>query len=257
MKTNDKQIISHITRWLLNYSNKYKKDGFVIGISGGIDSAVTSTLCAMTGKPTFCISLPINQEKNQLNRAEEHINYLKNKFPNASSYNIDLTNTYKVFLKSITKILGKEDAISNVNLKPRIRMSTLYYISSIKNSLVVGTGNKIEDFEIGFFTKYGDGGVDISPIADLLKSEIYSLARELNINENILNAPPSDGLWDDNRTDEDQIGINYAQIEKVINDKNSPNNNKNNAFNIYKNLKLKNKHKMTPIPVCKIPKKKF
>lgn len=205
---NTEKIINHICTWLNDYSNKSTTNGFIIGISGGIDSAVTSTLIAKTGKPVICIEMPINQNKLQVERGKKHISWLKKKFPNVSSIELDLTKVFTTFIKEAKK-KHKTNKLAQANTRARLRMTTLYYFAQINNYLVVGTGNKVEDFGIGFFTKYGDGGVDISPIADLLKTEVFTLGKYLDINKDIINATPTDGLWDEDKSDEEQIGAKY------------------------------------------------
>ena len=233
--------------------------GFVIGVSGGIDSALTSTLCALTKKPVIVLNMPILQHKNPYDLASAHIVWLKKKFSNISSYQINLTD---VFLK-IGETFPKEiqDAHTMANTRARLRMTTLYAFSTHHKMLVVGTGNKVEDFGVGFFSKYGDGGVDISPIADLMKSEVYALAHELGVSQAILTAAPVDGLWEDNRTDEQQIGATYNELEwamKQLSSKSqvpSPklNSRQKKVLEIFKRFNKMNEHKMKPIPVCVIP----
>jgi NAD+ synthase len=206
-----KNISEQIQSWLKEYVTDSKQKGFVIGVSGGIDSAVVSTLCAETGLPTIVVSLPI-KEKVGHKLSLEHINNLCDKYPNVKSVEVDLTNTFESFYNSVTHDCDV-DNLSMANVRSRLRMITLYHIAQSNGMLVVGTGNKVEDFGIGFYTKYGDGGVDISPIADLMKSEVYELGKYLGVTENILNARPTDGLWTDGRTDEDQIGATYDELE--------------------------------------------
>ena len=206
-------VAEHITNWILNYSKLSKTKGF-IGISGGIDSAVTSTLAAATGLKIVCLEMPIHQNKNQVNRAKKHIKWLKENFVNVSSIEFELT---QVFEKFKSKLNNESNELALANTRARLRMTTLYYFAQHYNLLVLGTGNKVEDFGIGFFTKYGDGGVDLSPIADLLKSEIQEIAKYLKINPDIINTPPTDGLWENNRTDEEQIGASYAELEWAMN----------------------------------------
>ena len=254
MKT--KLVIDHITDWLRNYSKSTKTEGFVIGVSGGVDSAVTSALATRTGLAITCIEMPIHQNKLQLERSERHIAWLKENYLNVSSLKLDLTDVYDNFISTLP-INEKKNQLALANTRARLRMTTLYYFAQSKNSLVVGTGNKIEDFGIGFFTKYGDGGVDISPIADLLKSEVYTLAKELNINNEILIAAPTDGLWEEERTDEDQIGATYPELEwamKFKEEKELLSKRQKEVLRIYKKLNAKNQHKMRKIPICIIPK---
>tara|TARA_B100001758_G_scaffold247957_1_gene269143 strand:- start:15512 stop:16285 length:774 start_codon:yes stop_codon:yes gene_type:complete len=248
-------IIDHITNWLKDYSKSSKSKGFVIGISGGIDSAVTSTLVAKTGLPLICIELPIHQEKSQLERGKKHIKWLKDNFKNVSSLELNLTPVFEKFISQIPSIEDKHE-LALVNTRARLRMTSLYYFAQANNSLVVGTGNKVEDFGIGFFTKYGDGGVDISPIADLLKTEIYELGKALGIIKEILVAEPTDGLWGDEKTDEEQIGATYPELEWAMNlsgNKSDLSKREIKILSIYTKLNKANQHKMTTIPICKIP----
>ena len=253
MKT--KEIIKHIKKWIVKYHNESSTNGFVIGISGGIDSALTSTLIAETGIPLLCIEMPINQNNNQVDRGKNHISWLKANYKNINSLECDLTEIFEKF-KSLKTEENKNKLLALANTRSRIRMTTLYYFAQLNNALVAGTGNKVEDFGIGFYTKYGDGGVDLSPIADLMKSEVFELAKSLNINKEILDAPPTDGLWDNDKTDEDQIGATYNELEWAMTNKNNKNLSKREkeVINIYNQFHQSNKHKMTPIPVCKIPK---
>ena len=249
-----KAIISHIINWLKDYTKKSKAKGFVIGISGGIDSAVTSTLIAKTGMPLICVEMPIHQNLEQVQRGIKHIKWLKENFNNVNSINFDLTPIFDEFVSKSPRNSNAELALANT--RARLRMTTLYYISAINNYLVVGTGNKVEDFGIGFFTKYGDGGVDISPIADLLKTEVYTIGKQLKIIIDIQTAAPTDGLWGDNKTDEDQIGATYPELEWAMNykeDSKKITSREKEVLLIYKKLNTINQHKMHPIPVCKIP----
>ena len=252
------KVSKHIINWINEYLKNSQINGLVVGVSGGIDSALTSTLCAETGKKLICIEMPINQGKDQVSRSKKHIDWLKSKYPNVSSKLIDLDNTFDSFVKSVPENNSYEHELSLANSRSRLRMVTLYYFSALNKYIVAGTGNKVEDFGIGFYTKYGDGGVDISPIADLLKSEVYSLAKFHNINEEIINAKPTDGLWNDNRNDEDQIGASYDEIEiAMFNDYKSEidlSERDKEVLKIYKSFNSSNRHKMLPIPVCKIPK---
>lgn len=233
-------------------------NGFAIGISGGIDSALTSTLCAHTGKQVICVNMPIHQHQAEYERSKEHIAWLEKKFKNISSYEVDLTTAFETLKKSIPSDI--QDPLSMANTRSRMRMVTLYAFAGNKKLLVAGTGNKVEDFGVGFFTKYGDGGVDISPIADLVKSEVVALARELGVVDSILNAKPTDGLWHQERTDEDQIGATYDELEwamEFIEKKKATgklNERQKNVLHIYNRFNAANKHKMTPVPVCIIPK---
>ena len=257
MKTKD--VGKYIIDWLTSYIEDAKLDGFVVGVSGGIDSALTSTLCAMTCKPTLCLEMPIHQEKNQVNRAKNHTNWLSQKYNNVSVKVVPLTELYDTFCQLDAAPNQFEDTgLSLANTRSRLRMTTLYYFASKQRLLVAGTGNKVEDFGVGFYTKYGDGGVDISPIADLLKSEVYSLAKYHNIIDEIIKARPTDGLWNDNRSDEEQIGATYDELEKAMLDESKSESNlskrEKEVMNIFKSFNSSNRHKMLPIPVCKIPK---
>jgi NAD+ synthase len=252
-----KECVNYIGDWLLNYLKVSKMRGFVVGVSGGIDSAVTSTLAAKTGRPVLCLEMPIHQESNQVDRANEHIKWLKDGFKNVSSLSVDLSQTYDYFSKTVSgDIRTHNHAMALVNSRARLRMTTLYYYAQLNNYLVAGTGNKVEDFGIGFYTKYGDGGVDISPIADLSKSEVFQLGDELGVVNSILTAAPTDGLWGDNRTDEDQIGASYPELEWAMDfkgDEHNLNERQKEVLAIYRRFNNANKHKMLPIPVCEIP----
>ena len=253
---NNKRIINHIVEWLKQYNKKAGAKGFVIGISGGIDSAVTSVLAAKTNLPVLCLEMPIYQDYKQLERANKHINKIKKNYKYVNSIETELTPVLEAFMKQIPNNNNDNSELALINTRARIRMMTLYYFAQLYNYLVLGTGNKIEDFGIGFFTKYGDGGVDLSPIADLSKSEVYKIGKELNISNEILMAPPTDGLWNDSRTDEDQIGATYTELEWAMNfdKKKKTNKRESEVLKIYKSLRKKNMHKMKKIPVCKIPK---
>ena len=252
------KVSKHIVSWTDNYLNRSKMKGFVVGVSGGIDSALTSTICAETGRNVLCLEMPIYQGEDQVSRSKKHIEWLKKKYSNVSSMTINLDKTFDSFVNSIPNVKSPENELSLANSRSRLRMVTLYYFSALKKYIVVGTGNKVEDFGIGFYTKYGDGGVDISPIADLLKSDVYSLAKFYNINNEIIEALPTDGLWNDNRNDEDQIGASYEEIEKAMQLANKLDyklsEREKEVLKIYKTLNSLNRHKMLPIPVCKIPK---
>lgn len=254
-----KEIIDHIVAWLKNYSEESKTAGFVIGISGGIDSALTSTLCAKTGLPVICLNMPIHQHKAEYERGHEHINWLKKNFKNVSSQEVELTETFITISTALP--LDIQDWLTMANTRARLRMTTLYAFACHHKMLVAGTGNKVEDFGIGFFTKYGDGGVDISPIADLMKSEVYSLAKELGVVNSIQTAPPTDGLFADSRSDEDQIGASYDELEWAMkfianpHDFSSLNDRQKIVLDIFTRMNKANQHKMNPIPVCIIPDK--
>lgn len=251
------EINLHIVNWLKTYAETSKVNGFVIGISGGVDSAVTSTLCAQTGFKVLCVEMPIHQAHSHVTRGREHIEQLKKQFPNVTSIEADLTSVFQDFIKQVpeTDDLHKLH-LSLANTRSRLRMTTLYYFAGIYGLLVAGTGNKVEDFGVGFFTKYGDGGVDLSPIADLMKSEVFALGRYLKIPNSILTAAPTDGLFGDERTDEDQIGASYDELEWAMTIEeekiasNSFSERELEVLKIYKNLNKNNQHKMIPIPVC-------
>lgn len=230
-------------------------DGFVVGVSGGVDSALTSTLCAMTGKPVVLVNMPIRQKQEEFNRSETQIKSLKQRFSNVKDYEIDLGETFKKLELTLPKE-AVENGLAMANTRARLRMLTLYAIGQGNNLLVAGTGNKVEDFGVGFFTKYGDGGVDISPIADLMKSEVFQLAKAVGVIQEILDAPPTDGLWDDERVDEDQIGASYDELEWAMaykGDKTNLTERQLEVISIYDKFHKANKHKMVPIPVCEIP----
>jgi NAD+ synthase len=255
-----KEIIDYIVNWLTNYSNQSHTKGFVIGISGGIDSALTSTLCALTGKSVICLNMPIEQHKAEYDRGNTHIEWLKKTFPNVSSYEVDLTTIFNQIKNTYDSSI--QDFLTMANTRARLRMTTLYAYASHNHLLVAGTGNKIEDFGIGFYTKYGDGGVDVSPIADLMKSQVYALAKEAGVIDDILNARPTDGLFADGRTDEDQIGATYDELEWAMLYIENKESYKLDArqvevMQIYNGRNKANRHKMEPIPVCEIPKHLF
>jgi len=235
-----------IKDWILNYVNSMPKkaQSLVIGISGGIDSSVSSTLSAMTGLKTIVLSMPIKQKDTQHDLSLRHQEWLKKNFKNVQGHTLELDSLFKTFENT----LGKFDSMHGMaNSRARLRMTTLYQVAAANNGIVVGTGNKVEDFGVGFYTKYGDGGVDISPIADCNKTEVWELGRELKILDDIINAAPTDGLWDDGRTDEGQLGLSYKEIEEAMDNENSKNRDK------YIQIRKTNLHKMEPIPVCKIP----
>ena len=249
-------IINHISHWLKAYAKSSAVKGFVIGISGGIDSAVTSTIAAKTGLPLLCLEMPIHQNEIQVKRGLNHIAWLKESFDNVSTLELKLSSVFDSFSSQLPKN-EIQNELALANTRARLRMTTLYYFAQINHSIVLGTGNKVEDFGIGFFTKYGDGGVDISPIADLLKTEIYAIGKVLGINNEILTAAPTDGLWGDNKTDEEQIGASYPELEWAMafnEDRNSLTEREKKVLQIYTKLNQENQHKMNAIPICKIPK---
>lgn len=254
------EVNTFIVTWLRDYANRSNMKGFIVGISGGVDSAVTSTLCAQTGLTTLCLEMPIHQDKTQVSRGKEHIEQLKKRFPNVTSDIADLTSVFETFKAEVPS--SSDEArlfLSLANSRARLRMTTLYYFAGINGLLVAGTGNKVEDFGVGFYTKYGDGGVDLSPIADLMKSDVYALGEYLEIPESIQKAAPTDGLFGDSRTDEDQLGASYDELEWAMLEAESGKTAENftgreqQVFGIYKKLNTANQHKMNPIPVCHIP----
>jgi NAD+ synthase len=241
MKVEDR--IQYIVNWIKDYSLtvNYQPITLVVGVSGGIDSAVTSTLCAKTNLKTIAISMPIKQNYNQHSLSLRHIKWLENNFKNVKSYVINLDHIFKSFQNSMKEFKNK---LAFANSRSRLRMLTLYQIAQSNKGIVVGTGNKVEDFGIGFYTKYGDGGVDISPIADCTKTQVWEIGTKLSIIKDIIEANPTDGLWDDNRNDEEQIGLNYEQIEEAMHNPNSKN------YKKYLSIREHNLHKMKPIPIC-------
>jgi len=243
---NNVEKINFISQWIKDYCKKSNINSLIIGISGGIDSAVTSALSAKTGLKTFVVSMPILNHQVLNQRGINHIKWLKDKFSNIESLEVNLADVFSSFQLALNK---NDSEHGYANSQARLRMATLYQIAASNNGIVVGTGNKVEDFGIGFYTKYGDGGVDISPIADCLKTEVWGMAKELGINQEIIDAPPTDGLWNDGRTDEDQVGLSYEEIEEAMQNENSSNRDK------YLEIRSKSLHKMEPIPVCIIPKK--
>ena len=240
------QKASFISNWIKDYANNMPKKAksLVIGVSGGIDSSVSSTLSAMTGLRTIVLSMPIKQKTEQHDLSQKHKEWLKNKFSNVEGYTLELDDVFKSFENTLSKF---ENEHGMANSRARLRMTTLYQVAAANSGIVVGTGNKVEDFGVGFYTKYGDGGVDISPIADCNKTEVWELGKELGILDEIINAAPTDGLWDDGRTDEGQLGLSYQELEEAMENPNSKNRNK------YTEIRKMNLHKMEAIPVCKIP----
>ena len=243
---NETAVIDHIVNWITSYvkSTNGKIKSLVVGVSGGIDSALVSTLCAMTGLKTVVLTIPIM--KSDMALANKHCDFLTKNFKNVSHHNINLTTVYERFEESCVQANFSE-ALGFANSKSRLRMIMLYQSAASESGIVVGTGNKVEDFGVGFYTKYGDGGVDISPIADCNKTEVWELGKELGILKEIIDAAPTDGLWDDGRTDEGQLGLKYEELEEAMNNPNSANRAK------YETIRKQNLHKMEPIPVCKIP----
>jgi len=238
-----------IVDWIKDYATTNCIESLVIGISGGIDSAVVSTLCAETGLPTYVLSMPLNQIHSQAQLSDIHREFLAQKYKNVVPLQVDLSSTYNQFVTATRFWLG-EDMVSNklalANTKSRIRMVTLYQVAGSVGGIVVGTGNKVEDYGVGFYTKYGDGGVDIAPIADLYKTEVWELGKHLGVDQRIIDAQPTDGLWEDGRTDEDQIGVSYAELEEAMENGTGP------AVEVLAKFNSQNKHKMEPIPTFKL-----
>jgi len=239
-----KERIIFITGWILDYCSKMPKnpDGLVVGVSGGIDSAVVSTICAASGMKTYALSMPIRQIKDQDNLSKAHCQWLASNFKNVEVVNVNLDHVFTEFEKASGKH-SSEHAFANS--RARLRMTTLYQVAGSNNGIVVGTGNKVEDFGVGFFTKYGDGGVDISPIADCTKTQVWDMGKELGLNQSIIDAAPTDGLWADGRNDEQQLGMTYQELEEAMNNPNSKN------YSRYLKIRETNLHKMNLIPVCK------
>ena len=249
------KLIDHIVSWLKEYALNAHMDGFVVGISGGIDSAVTSELCAMTGLKVIAINLPIHQSTQEYNLANKHLVYLNSKYKNSKELEINLSDLFSQFEKTMPSDC-KNNSLSMANSRSRLRMTTLYAVAQTNNCLVAGTGNKIEDFGIGFYTKYGDGGVDLSPIADLSKSQVWAVGKHVGILPEILEAKPTDGLWGDGRSDEDQIGASYPELEWAMEfngEETTLSDRQKQVLEIYRTFNRINQHKMLPIPVCKIP----
>ena len=244
MKSSEK--VKFISNWIINYVENMptKAESLVIGISGGIDSSVSSTLSAMTGLKTIVLSMPIKQKSHQHDLSLKHQEWLVKNFKNVEAHTINLDELFLAFNASLSKFDSEHGM---ANSRARLRMTTLYQVAAANKGIVVGTGNKVEDFGVGFYTKYGDGGVDISPIADCNKTQVWELGKELGILKEIIDAPPTDGLWDDGRTDEGQLGLKYNELEEAMENPNSPNRIK------YENIRKQNMHKMEPIPVCIIP----
>ncbi|WP_445734004.1 NAD(+) synthase [Mariniflexile sp.] len=255
------KVVNYIVNWLKDYATNAGVNGFVVGVSGGVDSAVTSTLCAKTGMDVLCLEMPIRQAESHVTRAQEHIKQLMARFDNVSDARTDLTPVFEAFEAEVF-FDGDQATVDMAlaNTRARLRMTALYYYAGLYKLLVAGTGNKVEDFGVGFYTKYGDGGVDLSPIADLMKSEVYELGTFLKVPESIMEAAPSDGLFGDARSDEEQIGASYPELEWAM-DMDEKGKLETDfmgreqlVFKIYKRFNKNNKHKMLPIPICEIPK---
>ena len=244
MKVSEK--VNFISNWIKDYANNMpsKAESLVIGISGGIDSSVSSTLSAMTGLKTIVLSMPIKQKSHQHDLSLKHQEWLVKRFNNVEAHTINLDELFSAFSSSLSNF---DNEHGMANSRARLRMATLYQVAAANKGIVVGTGNKVEDFGVGFYTKYGDGGVDISPIADCNKTEVWELGKELGILKEIIDAPPTDGLWDDGRTDEGQLGFKYEDLEDAMVNPDSPHKKE------YEKIRKQNLHKMEPIPVCKIP----
>ncbi len=254
------KVATAISKWLKDYALATRVKGYVIGVSGGIDSAVTSTLCAMTGMDVLCVEMPIHQHADHVTRAQEHIKQLKDRFVNVRDVRTDLTPVFDSFINAMPQgDMNDVRALTEGNSRARLRMTTLYFHAGMNSLLVAGTGNKVEDFGVGFYTKYGDGGVDISPIADLLKSEVYQLGDFLKVPHSIMTAAPSDGLYGAERTDEDQIGASYDELEWAMDQLaqgrsvESFTGRDREVLNIYNSYNSRNQHKMLPIPVWEFP----
>ena len=235
---------NRIVEWIRNYAETNGIKSLVVGVSGGIDSAVTSTLAAETGLMTYCIGMPLLQKEEQESLSDIHLDWLGDTYWDTKTEKFDLSNLFEVFRYTMRKY--GEDELALANTRARLRMATLYQVAQTVGGIVVGTGNKVEDYGIGFYTKYGDGGVDIAPIADLYKSEVWELGRHLGVNEKIINAKPTDGLWEDGRTDEDQIGVTYAQLEEAMEYGTGP------GLETLEHFSKQNRHKMEPIPTFKL-----
>lgn len=257
------RAIAHIVDWLRSYAMGAGVKGFVVGVSGGIDSAVTSSLCAMTGLETHVVDMPIHQEATQASRSAGHIEDLRQRFPETvRPHFVDLTGVFDAFAAAMpTELSDGSGGLALANSRARLRMATLYAIGQKTGVLVAGTGNKVEDFGVGFYTKYGDGGVDLSPIADLMKTEVFALGQALGVRADILNAAPTDGLWGDDRTDEDQLGASYPELEWAMRIREErpdgvpadASSRERDVLAIYDRFHRANRHKMMPIPVCKLP----
>ena len=234
-----------IDRWLKDYYYMYGIKAFVVGVSGGIDSAVVSTLCAKTELPTYVLTMPLHSKEENTELSELHAYGLVEKYSNVTLVNVDLSETYDKFMFWVDDTFTG-NKLANANTKSRLRMVSLYQVAGSVGGIVVGTGNKVEDYGVGFYTKYGDGGVDIAPIADLYKTEVWELGKHLGVDERIVDAIPTDGLWDDGRKDEDQIGASYEQLEEAMEYRRGP------ALDILDEFNRKNKHKMEPIPTFKL-----
>ena len=244
-----KSLAIDVVGWLCKYAHENKIDSFVVGVSGGIDSAVSSTLAVKTGKPTYLVGMPLNQAKDQETLSDAHMYWLKSNYPNVKILKANLSETYAKLMSDLTSEFGLEytgNPMAKANTKSRLRMVTLYHVAANVGGIVVGTGNKVEDYGVGFYTKYGDGGVDIAPIADLYKSEVWLLGEYLEVDQRIVDAKPTDGLWDDSRTDEEQLGASYEELEEAMET------GKGSGLEVLQKFNTQNKHKMEPIPTFKL-----
>ena len=239
------QLAFDIDRWLKDYYYFHAIKAFVVGVSGGIDSAVVSTLCAKTELPTYVLTMPLHSKRENTELSDAHAYKLVEKYSNVTLVNVELTRTYEAFMSWMDDTFTSNE-LANANTKSRLRMVSLYQVAGSVGGIVVGTGNKVEDYGIGFYTKYGDGGVDIAPIADLYKTEVWELGKHLDVDKRIIDALPTDGLWDDDRKDEDQIGASYEELEEAMEY------GKGSALDILNEFNKKNKHKMEPIPTFKL-----
>jgi NAD+ synthase len=250
-----KQQAQHIVRWIKGYVCEHKIKTLVVGVSGGIDSAVVSTLCAQTGLPTVAVSMPIKQSQATHDLSQQHCEWLISNYDNVSVYTVDLTPTFRQFEEATAEF---DNELASANSRSRLRMMCLYQIAQSHGGIVVGTGNRVEDFGVGFFTKYGDGGVDISPIGDCMKTEVWAMGRVLGVPENIITAAPTDGLWADGRTDEQQLGMTYPELERAMLQHEgvlfADSLEDQEKLNRFLSIRKRNLHKMKPIPVCEIPK---
>jgi NAD+ synthase len=256
-----KKRITHIVTWIRKYARQNKISSLVVGVSGGIDSAVVSTLCAETGMPTVVLSMPIRQSSHTHDLSQRHVEWLKQNYSNVEGHTYNLTPVFDQFVKTV---LHHDQELAFANSRARLRMTCLYQVAQSVGGIVVGTGNRVEDFGVGFFTKYGDGGVDISPIGDCMKTDVWAMGRKLGVLEDIITAAPTDGLWTDGRTDEDQLGMTYAELEEAMRldplhddeiEIRSLGGKARKRLRRYREIRARNMHKMQPIPVCHIPVK--
>ena len=241
---NYEELKERIVKWIKDYADENKIQSLVVGVSGGIDSAVVSTLCAETGLPTFPLGMPIHQDSDQESLSDIHLAWLEKKYKNVKTLKFNLTKVFEKFKEALQDY--SNDNLSLANSRSRLRMTTLYQIAGKYNGMVVGTGNKVEDYGVGFYTKYGDGGVDIAPIADLYKTEVWELGEYLEVDQRIVDADPTDGLWVDSRSDEEQLGASYEQLEEAMETGTGP------GGEVLKKFNTQNKHKMEPIPTFKL-----